>query len=979
MNTQQTSHPVAASVPKTSNKYKDPCVAPPSCLASFGFGGNVVTMFPKRKLRLNIAGSGYRNSPRGVPPPSEFENGGNGELRKGPVNLYHMDQLHFKDKEFEQMDAFPGPLTDDVSDEAILEYLDDRLKRSEAPTTATEVEDENDRLLLGVLRVLVKCNGKLRSDPGTLNPSDPDSPEAQLISLLSENSMRRSGNQPPTFPAPRKIQSVTHPDLMVKHANQLRELLLVGDRKGAVSAAITAHMWPEAMLIASFTDKEEYRRVLRTYLDETYTTGDPCRALFMAFADQQEKSVQEPKRLLQTNTQQPTRSLVLSSWVSHAQVLLANRTADTNKILTELGDRLWSEDNAVAAAHICYLLAGIQVEAPMPSSKMALLGADHRTPDEARFYVSPGAVQRTEIYEWAQKQSKGSSANLMIPFQGYKLIYAMLLADHGKLEIAFKYVTSMLTVIKAVTATMKPGTSMYLEGMKNQLTVLDDRLRQHLGQDRVASVAASTQRGGGRKQGKWGLGSALSMMGKIVNRVVEGNDSSAAASAGPSATTPGGLYANEATPPAANYPSTPSVTVPTSSSTPSYPQQHAQQTPPPSSHGPSPVPANPYNHATPPVSQGGTPGSSNGYNRTPTAAYSRPGPSGMPSSGPFSGNGRPGPQHQQSSGPFSGNGRPGSSGPFSNNGPGSQKQGVVHLMRSQHSMEPPGSNHSTHSNRSFSGVPTTPTHSAQQYPPQYQQPPSSQSSQHSQHSQDTPTAHPAFQKPAPLDMSDDTCSSSQPKTLAAGLAAEVATTLPPLDPATMSGPSSDKGKASPKFKSVKKPGRSKTPPPSGSAKSSGWLSGLSSFIATKMNPEAKVAKLGEQMEAYFDEDAKRWVFPGEQAAEEPAMPSAPPTGPISSSVPGSSTGMPPMGTNSAPGSMSSGPAPSNDPLAALMAPPPSHVLMKKDPLAAMMAPPARMGGYGARGGSTAQRKPPRPQFAVFKPSAAPATPDEPSE
>jgi hypothetical protein len=280
------------------------------------------------------------------------------------------------------------------------------------------------------------------------------------------------------------------------------------------------------------------QRVLRTYLDEHYATGDPCRALFMAFADQQEKSVQEPKRLLQTNAQQPADSLILSSWVAHAQVLLANRTADTNKILTELGDRLWSEADAVAAAHICYLLAGLQVEAPMPTSKMALLGGDHRAPKEARFYVSPGAVQRTEVYEWAQKQSK-SPANLMIPFQGYKLIYAMLLADHGKLETAFKYVTSMLTVIKAVTATMKPGTSMYLEGMKNQLTVLDDRLRQHLGQDRVASVAASTSRGGGRKQGKWGLGSALSIMGKIVNRVVEGSDSATATAAAPTATTPG--------------------------------------------------------------------------------------------------------------------------------------------------------------------------------------------------------------------------------------------------------------------------------------------------------------------------------------------------------------------------------------------------------------------------------------------------------
>ncbi|KAE9008059.1 hypothetical protein PR002_g16017 [Phytophthora rubi] len=970
--TSSSMQPSAASLVKTSNKYKDPCVAPPSCLASFGFGGNVVTMFPKRKLRLNIAGSSYRNSPRGLQSPSEFDNGSNTELRKGPVSVYRMDQLHPKDKEFEQMDVFPGPLTEDVSDEAILEYLDDLLKRSEAPTSAEEAEDENDRLLLGVLRVLVKYNGKLRSDPGTLNPSDPNSPEAQLIALLSENSKRRCGNQPPTFPATRKTQSVTHPDLALKHSNELRELLLVGDRKGAVSSAMSAHMWPEAMLIASFTDKEEYRRVLRTYLDETYATGDPCRALFMSFADQQEKSVQEPKRLLQANVQQSAESLILSKWVPHAQVLLANRTADTNKILTELGDRLWNEAGAVAAAHVCYLLAGIQVEAPMPTSKMALLGGDHRTPKEARFYVSPGAVQRTELYEWAQKHSKGASANLMIPFQGYKLIYAMLLADHGKLETAFKYVSSMLAVIKAVTATMKPGTSMYLEGMKNQLTVLDDRLRQHLGQDRVASVAASTGRGGGRKQGgKWGLGSALSIMGKIVNRVVEGTDSATTAPAGPSATTPGGLYANEATPLAASYPTT-------ASPAPSHPQQHVQQTPPTSSHGPSPVPANSYGHATPPLSQGSAAGSSNGYNRAPPAAppagpYSRPGGN---TSGPFSGNGRLGPQqHQQTSGPFSGNGRPAPSGPYSNSGPASRGHGTVPLMRSQHSMEPPGSNHSTHSNASFNGMPPAPVNNA---PPQQQQPPLSQSSQHSQ---DTPTARPAFQKPAPIDVSHDD-SLSQPKALAAGLAAEVAASLPPTDAATLSGPSSDKGKASPKFKSVKKPARSKTPPPSGSSKGSGWLSGISSFIATKMNPEAKVAKLGEHMEAYYDEDAKRWVFPGETTSEEPTMPSAPPTGPLPGSAPGSSaTGAPPPGANSAPGSMSSGPAPSDDPLAALMAPPPTHMLMKKDPLAAMMAPPARAGMYNARrGGSTAQRKPPRPQFAVFKPTAALASaPDEQSE
>ena len=46
---------------------------------------------------------------------------------------------------------------------------------------------------------------------------------------------------------------------MLKNTNVLRELLLAGDRKGAVSSAMTANMWPEAILIASFVDKEMYK------------------------------------------------------------------------------------------------------------------------------------------------------------------------------------------------------------------------------------------------------------------------------------------------------------------------------------------------------------------------------------------------------------------------------------------------------------------------------------------------------------------------------------------------------------------------------------------------------------------------------------------------------------------------------------------------------------------------------------------------
>ena len=123
--------------------------------------------------------------------------------------MYRMNQLHPNNVEFEQMDIFPGPLTEDVSVEEILRYLDDRLKRSEALPTTVKAEDENDRVLLGVLRVLIKCNGKLRSEPGNLNPGAPDTPEAQLITLLSESSKRRNGFNPLTFPEPQEVQSKT--------------------------------------------------------------------------------------------------------------------------------------------------------------------------------------------------------------------------------------------------------------------------------------------------------------------------------------------------------------------------------------------------------------------------------------------------------------------------------------------------------------------------------------------------------------------------------------------------------------------------------------------------------------------------------------------------------------------------------------------------------------------------------------------------
>lgn len=116
-----------------------------------------------------------------------------------------------------------------------------------------------------------------------------------------------------------------------------------------------------------------------------------------------------------------------------------------------------------------------------------------------------------------------------------------------------------------------------------------------------------------------------------------------------------------------------------------------------------------------------------------------------------------------------------------------------------------------------------------------------------------------------------------------------------------------------------------------------------------------MAKLGESgLAAVYDEELKKWIFPGEAGKEDAQIPDAPPTD---------------MSMSSAAAPKSS-PETGDDPLAALMAPPSlkSHLPpAPADPLSAMMAPPPRS---TMRGPSTkSKRKVPPPTFKVFKPTS----------
>ncbi|ETW00222.1 hypothetical protein H310_07614 [Aphanomyces invadans] len=808
--------------PQAGSQPKDPSVVPRTCLATFGFGGTVCVMFPRRKLKL--LSTGHRNSPR-TPHGSVDEH--IDDSRKGPLDFYKLDRVHHEsDAFYQKVWSFPGPLggPSSTTDDAILKYMGSHVSLH-----------EDERLLWDLMQVFVKSKGKIST-------RDAKASDILLMQVLQNALARRSNSLPPYDPvSPTAVHAPSFEGTEVATNAKIRQLLLDGDRKAAIDTAVAANMWSQAMLLASFVDSGMYKAVVERFVTSRYGAGDPLRTMLMVFGDLDVASVQEPST--------PSPSSLLGNWLAQVQILIANPTATTNKVLIELGDRLLRETRNVWAAHVCYLLAGMPLEAPSPTARMTLIGG-HATGD-VRFFVRPNTVQWTEVYEHVVK------ATPMVPFQGYKFIYATLLADAGCCDVAFKYVDAMRKTLEQWTVKLKMPSSPYLDNLKMQLDVFDDRLRFFMGQENVDAVEVQVSKKGGL------FSSLTGFLDMTLDKIV--NDTPPPPAKAVSAPLAGAAFAPHMFPPApgSNHsqpPGSHNSRAPNSSSS-TY-QQHVQP-------------------AAAPTSQ------SHGYAHNNGIASS-PGSHNTPS---------PGSQH------------------------GQDASGLQHGNSSSWNDAPPSS----------ISQPPSSTNAAAMLPPRAPSattasaPPSAQ-----------PHAHPPLKKSSSFTMEAKAHAETSPTT---------------KDDSTTP--------------------KAKTPPTSTSQKkSSGWgfpsLSlpslGLVDMLRRSADPvgDATVAKVGKDMEAYYCEEKKRWVFPGEEDAEDLSGPPPPPP------------------TSFAAAAQAPAPdaAASNDPLAALMAPPP---MKETTPLAAMMAPPARnMYGSQRGGAAAAKRTPPRPQFAVFKPSAA-ATPAPSSE
>ncbi|KAL6981727.1 hypothetical protein U1Q18_023349 [Sarracenia purpurea var. burkii] len=159
---------------------------------------------------------------------------------------------------------------------------------------------------------------------------------------------------------------------------------------------------------------------------------------------------------------------MLDKWEENLAIITANRTKDDELVVIHLGDCLWKERGEVIAAHICYLVAEANFEPYSDSARICLVGADHwRFP---RTYASPEAIQRTEVYEYSKVL--GNSQFVLVPFQPYKLIYAHMLAEVGKLSDSLKY-------CQAILKCLKTSRSPEVDAWKNLASSLEEQIKIH--------------------------------------------------------------------------------------------------------------------------------------------------------------------------------------------------------------------------------------------------------------------------------------------------------------------------------------------------------------------------------------------------------------------------------------------------------------------------------------------------------------------
>ena len=447
-------------------------------IIKFGFGGMIVTSFPKHVPRY-AAG---QSTPMIKCSPGEVK------IQDGKILPLAEDVA-----------TFPGPLRSKSKKKDVLDWLQRRIAHLEGSgvgqISSATLPDPRKRydertLLWKIVRVSVEHDGAVDGNTSAENAIRSIlSPELTVgdnasLPLQSLNSpllgiSRSSGS--------RSVREPVKPEAM----EDLRKILLHGEREKAAWHAVDNHLWAHAMLLASTLEKNVWRQVSQEFVrQEVKTFGDNTEslaALYQIFAGNWDESMDELvppsaraglQLISKTATTGPTKNALdgLDRWRETLTLILSNRSVDDGRALVSLG-QLLAGYGRIEAAHICYIFAkspGLFGGPDESQTSVALLGADHlQQPFD--YSRDLDCILLTEIYDFAQTVLGSSSAATVSPhLQSYKLYHAMILAEYGYKSEAQQYCEMLTSTLNSTTKR-----SLYYHNLLfGALEDLVDRLRQ---------------------------------------------------------------------------------------------------------------------------------------------------------------------------------------------------------------------------------------------------------------------------------------------------------------------------------------------------------------------------------------------------------------------------------------------------------------------------------------------------------------------
>lgn len=416
-----------------------------------GFGGAVVSCFPQHIPRYSVG----QATPMIKPSPGEPKLSQATQWIPSPDTIVqHPGLLKTKSKKKDAlawMSSKIAAFENDMPQGFDQSHLD-MLKRHEEKI-----------LLWKVVKILVENDGHLEGSPEIQNslrqvfvPNLPElGPDGSLISPFATPSGFGSlgvSSQPDAAADPQWME-------------ELRNLLLLGEREKAVWAAVDRRLWGHAMILASTMDRAIWKQVVQEFvrreIKSSAANTESLAALYEIFAGNVEESVDElvppsaraGHQLISMNDRHgSTKNALdgLNSWRDTVGLLLSNRSSEDQPSLLALG-RLLASYGRVEAAHICFIFSRSAVfgGADDPQANIVLLGADHqRLPCSL---MDEDAILLTEIYEFATSVLANSPAANLPYFLAFKLLHAKQLADRGRKSEAQIYCDGVAASLKATT------------------------------------------------------------------------------------------------------------------------------------------------------------------------------------------------------------------------------------------------------------------------------------------------------------------------------------------------------------------------------------------------------------------------------------------------------------------------------------------------------------------------------------------------